>query len=72
MRLIEIMESGVIDLTEDDEETKKMKAKVRAHNTFSHFSPSNSRIGTSPPCPMDERVWPLRFQSSNENLHTSH
>lgn len=58
LRLIGIVESRVIDLTEDDE-NKKMMAKVRANNTFPHFSPPDSHTGTSPPCSMDERVWPL-------------
>lgn len=58
LRLIGIVESRVIDLTEDDE-NKKMMAKVCANNAFSHFSPLDSRTGTSPPCSMDERVWPL-------------
>lgn len=39
MRLLGVIESNVIDLTEDNEETKKMKAKVRAYNIFSLFAP---------------------------------
>lgn len=42
MRLLGLMENDVIDLTDDDEETKKLKAKVRG-DIFEECSLSDFR-----------------------------
>jgi len=68
MRLLGLIETDVIDLTDDDEETKRLKAKVSSN--FSENAPGQTfHTGSSSSCSLDERIGSIRDCGSDESFH---
>ena len=67
MRLLGLIETDVIDLTDDDDETKKMKAKVSC-GFLVNVPSRTSHTGSSSACAVDERVRSIRDHSSDESF----